>query len=115
MKTLMRWLGWAPLKELAEVQSEMADHVFSMRRWADKHEARSEHEFRKLAEQLAETREALHDRKQLHYLQRLIIDREAMMPPRPVFLQNAHNARPAGTEPQPLTTDGAEPPAKDAK
>lgn len=115
MKTLMRWLGWVPLTDLAEIQSEMADQVFSMKRWADKLEDRSEHEFRKLAQQLSETREALHDRRQLAYMQSLILDRAAMMPPRPVFLQDAHYARPGGTQSEPLTTDGAEPPVNGAK
>lgn len=92
LKKIMRRLGWVPLKDYAELLSDDADHVLSMQQWADRHEERSRKEYQKLAEALAETREALHDRKQLHHLQRLLLDREAMLPPRPLFLRDAHYA-----------------------
>jgi hypothetical protein len=92
IKGIMRRLGWVPLEDYAQIVRNDAKNSTAMRAWADEHEARSEDRYRKLAEQLAETREALYDRKQLHHLQGLMIDRAALLPTRPAFLKGAHNA-----------------------
>lgn len=107
IKGIMKKLGWVPLKDYAQLLSDDAEHVMAMRRWADDHEARSEERYRKLAEQLAETREALYDRKQLHHLQGLMLERQALLPSRPTFLKDAHNARLSDNENRTSATDDA--------